>query len=367
MLGHQLPFPPRQGGGVENLVAGLARVWCARGHEVVAYSRAFPDLPTREMASGGLVHRRLPGRDRHRNLWIDHLHAWRYARRLRKVLEPADVTSFHTPFSFLFARDPRLGVVAHTIHRTPKWIVRLYRRMDRLYGGSEAVIRQARAIDPSLGQLKCIYNGYPFPDAPPPPRPEGEGVEILFPGRCVPDKGVEPLIRAVVALRGQWPGLRLTLLGPQRDEEGGDTRFFRRMQALVASAGLRERIRFAPPLYDRSAYLEKMARADVIAVPTISGETFSMAILEAMSLAKPVLTSDFPPMLEAVRHRETGYVAPAGEVEGLAWGISWLIEDPGRLRNLGERGFARGKTLFDLELIADAYLADFAVLREKKR
>lgn len=42
-----------------------------------------------------------------------------------------------------------------------------------------------------------------------------------------------------------------------------------------------------------------------------------MAVLEGMSFAKPILVSDYAPMLEAVEHKLSGYVARAGDAKSI--------------------------------------------------
>jgi hypothetical protein len=59
ILPHELPFPPVRGGGVEHLNCLLARQFVCRGHDVVAYSRAAPELPDRETDSDGIRHIRM--------------------------------------------------------------------------------------------------------------------------------------------------------------------------------------------------------------------------------------------------------------------------------------------------------------------
>ncbi|MDQ6913206.1 MAG: glycosyltransferase family 4 protein, partial [Verrucomicrobiota bacterium] len=132
VLGHQVPFPPVRGGGVNNLVWMLAKQF-ARANKVVAYSPSAPGLAEHEVDSLGIEHFRRPGSSVHPNVWRDNLQALPYSLRILPLLKPADVTSFHTPFSFLLRYKRHLGVCTHTIHRTPKWILKLHTNLDRIY------------------------------------------------------------------------------------------------------------------------------------------------------------------------------------------------------------------------------------------
>jgi glycosyltransferase involved in cell wall biosynthesis len=369
VLPHQLPFPPTRGGGVESLNWMLAREFARCGHEVVAYSRKVPTTPSRETDEFGIRHIRVRGYDLRPNRWMDHLFGLRYAQNLRPHLENADVTSCHTPFSFKICRQAGLGVCAHTLHRTPKWPLPFYRGMDRVYCGSDAVVAQARRIDPQIRNLKRVYNCVDLPSKPPgwPARQPGSGIRFLYVGRFVPDKGIESLVHGFEQALRAFPNSYLETIGPQVCAMGGNTPFLHKMSQYISRHGLTERVTFRPPEFDRNKLAESMLAADVICVPSLSGETFSMAILEAMALGKPVLVSDFSPMPEAVDHEVTGYVARAGDAESIAAGIEFFAQAPERLPALGRAGFEKAQRCFSVETIAAEYLEDFTSLIHAKR
>lgn len=370
VLPHQLPFPPVRGGGVENLNWILVREFARRGYQVVAYSRTANGGESRVTDEHGIEHVRVQGYDRHPNRWIDHANALRYARNLQSVLEDADITSFHTPFSFLLRRKRGLGVCTHTIHRTPKWPVPFYRGLDRVYCGSDAVVAQARRIDPKMANLKRIYNCITIPDSEPEvarSKAEGEGLLFLYVGRFVPDKGLASLVYGFEKALEQFPRNRLRTVGPLEDADGGDSRFFRKISRDVQSRGLDNRVQFLPPVFDKTRLNALIEEADVICVPSLSGETFSMAILEAMALAKPVLVSDFSPMPEAVDRNITGYVARAGDAESIAEGIRFFSANAERLPAMGRAGFEKVRRCFSVQQIAGEYLEDFERLIQRAR
>jgi len=366
VLGQQLVFPPIRGGGVENLNWMLAREFARLGHEVVTYSRAVPELPDRETDAHGIRHLRLPGYPLHPNLWLDHANALRWAVRIWPMLEPADVTSFHTAFSFLLRYRRGLGVCTHTIHRTPKPIVPLYRNLDRVYGGGDAVVHQALTIDPRIRNLKRVHNCIAIaPDAQPPTYPARDpsaGLRFLYVGRFVRDKGLESLIKGFEIARKNHPANQLTTVGPQTDESGADSTFFQEMSAYIARRDLTHHVELLPPIYDKVKLAALVAEADVICVPSLTGETFSMAVLEGMAQAKPILVSDFQPMLEAIDHRINGYVARAGDPVSMSEAIEFFSTHRDELPRLGAAAFFKARDHFSATVIAQEYLADFRAL-----
>ena len=362
VVGHQVPFPPLRGGGVNNLVWMLAKQFAARGHQVKAYSPSAAALAQRETDSQGIEHFRVRGDPGHPNVWIDNFQALPYSLKLWPLLQPADVTSFHTPFSFLLRYKPRLGVCTHTLHRTPKWIVRLHGGLDRIYGGSHAVIEQALRIAPGLRpKLKAVHNCIELPDQPPVSTFQ-EPVTFLYVGRFVPDKGLESLIRGFLAVAQENRTMRLRIIGPQTSDEGADVQFLERMKDVIAQDPGGARISLEPSIYDRDELFAQIRAAAVFCLPSLTGETFSMAALEAMSCAKPLLVSDFGPMREMVDHEQNGYIAKAGDSAAWAEGVRYFVQHQELIPAMGRSSFTKAKTSFSVERIADEYLADFRAL-----
>ncbi len=362
VLGHQVPFPPVRGGGVNNLVWMLAKQFAARGHRLRAYSPAADGLSAHEIDEHGIEHFRLGGDSGHPNVWVDNLRALPYSWHMWPLLQPADVTSFHTPFSFLLRKKRGLGVCTHTMHRTPKWIANLYGGLDRIYGGSHAVIEQAAAISPRLcPKLKAIHNCIELP-AEMPTIGFAAPLTFLYVGRFVPDKGLESLIRGFLAVATENSAMRLRTIGPQTSEEGTDEPFLEEVKRVVAADPNGAQVSIEPSIYDREKLFAEIGRAAVFCLPSLTGETFSMAALEAMSCAKPLLVSDFGPMREMVDHESNGYVAKAGDAAAWSEGVRYFVRHEAEIAALGERSFRKAKENFSAERIADAYLEDFRAL-----
>ena len=363
VLGHQIPFPPVRGGGVNNLVWMLAKQF-ARTNTVVACSPSSPELPEHEIDSHGIEHFRRPGLPVHPNVWRDNLQALPYSARILPLLKRADVTSFHTPFSFLLRYKPGLGVCTHTIHRTPKWILKLHGNLDRIYGGSHAVIEQAKAISPSATpKLKAIHNCIDMP-AQMPSTALVEPLTFLYLGRFARDKGLESLIRGFLAVARENRTMRLRTIGPQAGNEGADVEFLAEMRTLVRD---NPQVSLEPSIYDREKLFRQIEQAAVFCLPSLSGETFSMAALEAMASAKALLVSDFGPMIEMVEHGRNGYIAKAGDVNAWTAAIRFFVENKHLIPEMGQRSFEKARGEFSSERIAQEYLDDFRMLIAQRK
>jgi glycosyltransferase involved in cell wall biosynthesis len=366
VLGHQIPFPPVQGGGVNNLVWMLAKQFAALGHTVRAYSPTAPGLPEREIDSYGIQHFRVPGKEQHPNVWINNLQGLPYSARVWPLLKPADVTSFHTTFSFLLRRKAGLGVCTHTLHRTPKWILRFQGVQDRIYGGSHAVVEQAIAIRPDLApKLKAVHNCIELPEQMP-STTLVEPLTFLYVGRFVPDKGLESLIRGFLAAAPGDAAMRLRIIGPQTGNEGADEAFFAQMKNVVAADPHRDQVSLEPSIFDREVLFAQIARAAVFCLPSLTGETFSMAALEAMSMAKALLVSDFGPMREMVDHGSNGYIAKAGDAAAWTAAVRWFSQNRQQIPTMGRHSFEKARECFSAEKIAREYIDDFRMLMAQR-
>ena len=85
-------------------------------------------------------------------------------------------------------------------------------------------------------------------------------------------------------------------------------------QALARRLGLSDRVRF---LGAQHAIEEIVGLADVFLLPS-ELESFGLSALEAMACGVPVVGSDAGGLPEVVRHAESGYLLPVGDVEGMA-------------------------------------------------
>ncbi len=196
-----------------------------------------------------------------------------------------------------------------------------------------------RASYRSLGvstPCRIIPNGIDVTQYDPSPRPDiaarwriaPGAVVILFLGRLHPIKGADKLLRAFLQIQARFPQIVLVMAGP--DEWGLERRF----RGMVHQAGVTDRVIF-PGMVGGTDKRDLLSRADLFCLPS-DAEGFSMAILEALASATPVLLSPgchFPETEAA----GVGRVASA-EPSALASALAEMLEHPGELRHMGLRG-----------------------------
>jgi glycosyltransferase involved in cell wall biosynthesis len=131
----------------------------------------------------------------------------------------------------------------------------------------------------------------------------------VFDGRLSREKGVSTLLRA-------WRGIDYPLDivgdGPLRSE-------------LAAAAPSQARFLGWLP---RDEVIRRVHEATFLVFPSLWYEGFGMSLIEAMSLAKPVIASDLGPRRELVTHGKTGLLYEADDVDALRRAILQLIHRP---------------------------------------
>jgi len=127
-------------------------------------------------------------------------------------------------------------------------------------------------------------------------------------------------------------------------------------QALGRRLGLSDRLRF---LGAQHAIEDIVGLADVFLLPS-ELESFGLSALEAMARGVPVVGSDAGGLPEVVRHAESGYLLPVGDVEGMATRTIEILKDDERRREMGQAARHRVESLFGAERVVGQYEAVYA-------
>ena len=137
--------------------------------------------------------------------------------------------------------------------------------------------------------------------------------EIITVANLVPVKGIEILIRAVEHLNDN--SIRLTVLGDNTNTYG------RNMQNLCEELNITDQVKFLGKKSDIRPYV---ANSDIYVIPTLDQgrkEGMPMALVEAMSMAIPVLGSNITGIKYVLKDFEN-LLFEAGDYKALALKIS---------------------------------------------
>lgn len=142
----------------------------------------------------------------------------------------------------------------------------------------------------------------------------GRGITVAYIGGLAWQKGVHTLVEAFNGLQGA----ELWIAG----DEGFDPAYVSHLHSLASPS-----VRFLGRL-EHSEVWTTLAQADVVAVPSLWYETFSLIVHEAFAAGVPVIASDLGALSEAIRHGENGWLVPPGDVGAWSDTLRGLAAEP---------------------------------------
>jgi len=177
-------------------------------------------------------------------------------------------------------------------------------------------------------------------------RAYGLAVDDRVVGICAalrPEKAHLHLLEAVAMQHRQGHPWKLLIIGDgvMRGE----------IEARVRDLGLEAHVRLLGALADvRPAVLG----CDVMALPSVAVETFSISALESMALGKPMVMSDTGGAREQVIDGRNGYVFQPGDIAGLAASLDacWPVDETVRMGREAEQVV---REQFSLRAMLDKY------------
>jgi len=373
VMGFFLAMPPVAGGATEKSWQRLARAFARRGHRVTIISRRWPGFPNRETIDG-VEHLRVRGCDHtpnlRRNLWRD----FQWSLRVWRALPPADVTIVNCvalPALLGWTRGDAGKLVVMT-GRMPKGQFRTYRRLDRVLAVSAPVRDAVRRENPRAAE-KAIVVGYPIDcgrlERTGAPRPQ-ERLTIGFVGRIHREKGLHLFAAALreLAVQTDLPPWRAIFCGPDAIELGGSgPEFPAELRRALEKSPQPIAFEFRPAIFDDDRLAQLYGEMDVFCYPSLAseGETFGVAVAEAMAAGAVPVVSSLACFGDFVRAGETGLVfdhtAPDA-ASRLAAALREVLVDPAARSRLAAGARAEVQR-FDVERYAGRLLADFVDLK----
>lgn len=207
---------------------------------------------------------------------------------------------------------------------------------------SEDLKRRIAGLGFDTSGVRVIHNPVLLPQLP--VAKEVSERYVYLPARFSPEKGVDIALAAWAMVEKRVPGVHLFTAGAGLDEEA--------LRAMARDLDL-TRVRFLGPL-SWEANMAFMAGSLLVLLPTFPRggfrESCPLIAAEAMSLGKPVITSDTGGGPEVLG--DAGIQVPPFDHEALARAIITLLEDEDFRLGLGNAARKRAKSLFDPEAYA---------------
>lgn len=159
--------------------------------------------------------------------------------------------------------------------------------------------------------------------------------------RLEPVKGIMDAIQAFAFIAPECAALQMIIIGVGTQEA--------ELKRSVVAAGFEDRVRFVG---FRSDVADCHSAIDIFLLPSIS-ECHSIALLEAMRAARPIVATSVGGNVETVSAGVEAELVPAGEPRAMAVALLSLIHDSQRARMLGEAARRRFLAEFTAEASLD--------------
>jgi glycosyltransferase involved in cell wall biosynthesis len=218
---------------------------------------------------------------------------------------------------------PAIPIVAPLLAWRRYLLARLLRGASRLIAPSEFVRSWYVEEGVPAERIEVVPHGVECnPGALRRGRQTQDTVRIACFGGLTWQKGVHVLVEAFSAVDGP---AELWIAG----DETSDDAYMARLRDLASP-----NVRFLGQL-SREEVWEKLTKVDVLVVPSLWYETFSLIVHEAFSVGLPVIASNLGALAEAVRDGVDGLLVPPGDVEAWRAALQRAVEEPGWLAALG--------------------------------
>jgi glycosyltransferase involved in cell wall biosynthesis len=184
---------------------------------------------------------------------------------------------------------------------------------------------------------------------PRPERPAGDPFVFLFAGRLLWDKGIGELVEATRILRARGLSVESRFLGIF-EPNGRAAISPEQVQAWVDEGVVNH-------LGESDRVVDFMEGADCVVLPSYYREGLPRSLLEAASMAKPLVAADAPGSRDLVEHGVNGFLCRVRDAEDLADQMQKMVELSHEERTrMGAAGRARVLREFDQKVVIERYL-----------
>ena len=221
-----------------------------------------------------------------------------------------------------------------------KWVYRVAQKADAITVVSESELQEVSAHLPPESPihtlLKVVYNGCPDVISAYPHDSSSDTTSYIMASRLVTDKGVGEAITAFKQLHEKYPKTELRIAGDGPEKE-----------TFISLAKDIDAVTFMGHQTDP---YEVISEADVFLQPTYH-EGFSVVLIEASMLEKPIIATAVGGNVEIIHDKETGLLVPAKDTQSLAAAMEELFVDKALRDTLAKNARAQYEKKFVFDVI----------------
>jgi len=173
------------------------------------------------------------------------------------------------------------------------------------------------------------------------PAPYPERLCFLTIARLLRQKGVREFVKAAEIVKSRHPHVRFTVLG-WRDQnpdaiDDGELAVWKRSGVV----DFQDKVDDVRPIIEGCS---------VFVLPSYREGT-PRTVLEAMAMARPIITTDAPGCRDTVVDGENGYLVEVGSVSGLVEAMERFTEDSGLVRDMGVQSRFLAERFYDVHKV----------------
>lgn len=232
-----------------------------------------------------------------------------------------------------------LGIVGRLMEKTI-----LLGLANKIIAGSDQTKDDLISLGVSADKISIVPNGIDFGNISR-VAPSSEKFDVVYLGRLIKPKNVDLLLRAIAALKGEFPGLTAGIIGdgPER----------KNLESLVKEQGIQDNAKFFGFIEDFDEVAALMKSSKVFVIPSIQEGGASIVTLEANACGLPVIAIDHPLGIDKrlILTGETGFFVELAS-EAIAEKIRLLLKDNELREKMGKNAIKFAQQ-YDWDKITD--------------
>ncbi|MGR3278270.1 glycosyltransferase [Acaryochloris marina NIES-2412] len=185
---------------------------------------------------------------------------------------------------------------------------------------------------------------------------EDESVQITTVARLVEKKGVEYGIRAIAQLKNCSYPLKYSIVGD------GPLREY--LEQLITELGLDSMIELLG-WKSQDEVIDVLNQTHLLLAPSVTGqkgdqEGIPVALMEAMAMGLPVVSTHYSGIPELVEHDVSGFLLPERDSDAIAEKLIYLIDHSERWGKMGQAGRAHVQSHFNINQLTQQLISIYS-------
>jgi glycosyltransferase involved in cell wall biosynthesis len=190
-----------------------------------------------------------------------------------------------------------------------------------------------------------------------------DDIEVLFVGRLEARKGIDVLLTAIPNVLSTYGNVRFKIIGDDTLPGSDGVPYADGFNNQYQGAAWLPRVHFAGKVTDQ-VLQQAYSECDIFVAPS-RFESFGLVFLEAMRVAKPVISCKAGAMPEVISDGETGLLVCPGSAPELATALAWMIDHPKERVHMGLAGRRIFETRFTSAKMAELSLGLYNLVAQR--